>query len=162
MVQLLGGGAGAARGIEERRVELVVGRLEVDEEPQYLVMDSKWLGVGPIDLVDGNDGAEPERQGLPSDKPGLRHGSFRRVHQDENPIHHPEDTLDLTPKVRVTRGVHDVDLGAVPAHRRVLGKDGDASFPLQRVRVHHPLLHLLVGPNAPACRSIWSTKVVLP
>ena len=31
-----------------------------------------------------------------------------------------------------------------PAHRQVLGQDGDAPLALQRVGVHHPLLHLLV------------------
>ena len=37
----------------------------------------------------------------------------------------------------------------LPAHRRVLGQDRDPPLPLQRVGVHDPLLHLLVGPEGP-------------
>ena len=76
-------------------------------------------------------------------------GPFGRVHQDQHPVHHPQDPLDLAPEVGVARGIHDVDLGAVPPHGGVLGQDGDAPLPLQRVGVHHPLLHLLVGPEGP-------------
>jgi hypothetical protein len=43
--------------------------------------------------------------------------------------------------------VDDVDLVILPADRRVLGEDGDAALPLERVRVHHALLHLLVVPE---------------
>src|SRR3989449_2518344 len=32
-----------------------------------------------------------------------------------------------------------------PAHGRVLREDRDAALPLERVRVEHPLVHLLVG-----------------
>ena len=94
-------------------------------------------------------GPEPQGQRLPGDEPGLRHGPFGRVHQDQHPVHHPQDPLDLAAEVGVARGIHDVDLGAVPAHGRVLGEDGDAPLPLERVGVHHPLLHLLVGPERP-------------
>ena len=41
--------------------------------------------------------------------------------------------------------IHDVDLDALPADGRVLGQDRDPPLPLERVGVHDPLLHLLVG-----------------
>jgi hypothetical protein len=47
----------------------------------------------------------------------------------------------------VAWSVYDIDLGASPPHGSVLGENGDASFPLERVRVHDALLHLLVGPE---------------
>ena len=149
MLQLGRGGAGAARGIEERRVELLVGGLQIDEQPEHLVVHPHRLGVGPVDLVDGDDGPEPQRQRLPGDEAGLRHRPLRRVHQDQHPVHHAKDPLHLAAEIGVARGIHDVDLGALPAHRRVLGQDGDAPLPLQRVRVHHPLLDLLVGAECP-------------
>ncbi len=74
-------------------------------------------------------------------------GPLGRIDQDQHPIHHPENPLDLTAEVRVARSIDDVDLGAVPAHRRVLGQNGDAPLTLERVGVHHALLHLLVGPK---------------
>ena len=149
LLQLGGGRAGPARGIEERRVELLVGGLEVDEQAQHLVVHPERLGVGPVDLVDGDDGPEPERQRLPGDEPGLRHRPFGGIHQDQHPVHHPQDPLDLAAEIGVARRIDDVDLDAVPAHRGVLGEDGDAPLPLQRVRVHHPLFDLLVGAERP-------------
>ena len=149
LLQLGRGGAGAARGIKERSVELLVGGLQIDEQPQHLVVHPERLGVGAVDLVDRDDRPEAQRQRLPGDEPGLRHRPLRRIHQDQHPVHHAQDALDLAAEIRVAGGVHDVDLGSLPAHRRVLGQDGDAPLPLQRVRVHHPLFHLLVGAERP-------------
>ena len=145
LVQLGGGGARPARGVEERRVELLVGRLQVDEQAEHLVVHPERLGVGPVDLVDGDDGPEPQRQRLSGDEAGLRHRPLGRVHQDQDPVHHAQDPLDLATEIGVARRVHDVDLHALPAHGRVLGQDRDPPLPLQRVGVHDPLFHLLVG-----------------
>ena len=149
VAELGGGGARPARGIEEGRVELLGRRLQVDEQPQHLVVHPERLGVGAVDLVDGDDGPKPQRERLPGDEPRLRHGPFGGVHQDQHAVHHAEDPLHLAAEVRMARGVHDVDLDALPAHRGVLGQDGDPALPLQRVRVHHPLFHLLVGAERP-------------
>jgi hypothetical protein len=77
----------------------------------------------------------------------LWHGALCRIHQNQDPVYHPQNPLHLSAKVGVTRGIHDVDLGSLPTDSRVLGKNGDASLPLQRVRIHHALLYLLVGPK---------------
>ena len=42
-------------------------------------------------------------------------------------------------------GVDDVDLHAAVAHRGVLGEDRDALLALEVVRVHDPLVDVLVG-----------------
>ena len=149
MIQLEGGSAGPARGVEEGSVELLGRRLQNDEQSQHLVVHPKRLGVRAVDLVDRDDRPEPERQRLPGDEPGLRHGSFRGVAQDQPAVDHPQDALDLAAEVGVTRRVHDVDLDALPAHGGVLGQDGDSPLALQRVRVHHPLFHLLVRAECP-------------
>jgi len=49
----------------------------------------------------------------------------------------------------VARGIDDIDLGAVPDHGGILGEDCDAALALERVGVHHPLFHLLIGPECP-------------
>ena len=149
MIQLGRGGAGAARGIEERRVELLGGGLEIDEQAQHLVVHPERLRVGPVDLVDGDDGPEAERERLPGDEAGLRHRAFGRVHQDQHAVHHAQDPLDLAAEIGVAGRVHDVDLHALPAHGGVLGQDGDPALALERVRVHDPLFHLLVGAERP-------------
>ena len=103
MLELGRGGSGAARRIQERRVELLVGGLEIDEEPQHLVVDPQGLGVGPVDLVDGDDRPKPERQRLAGDEPGLRHRTFGRIHQDQHAIHHAQNPLDFAAEIGVAR-----------------------------------------------------------
>ena len=113
--------------------------------PEHFVVHAERLGIRPVDLVDGDDRPEAQCQRLSGDEPGLRHGPLRRVHQDQHAVHHPKDSLHLTTEIGVPRGVHDVDLHPVPTNCGVLGQDGDAAFPFQRVRVHDPLFDLLVG-----------------
>ncbi len=134
-----------ARRVQERRVDLRARRLEVHEQLEALVVHPQRLGVGPVDLVDHHDGLEAQRQRLARHEPGLRHRPLGRIHQQQHPVHHLEDALDLAAEVRVPRRVHDVDLGVAPAHRGVLGEDRDAPLPLQRIGIQHALHHLLAG-----------------
>src|SRR5690606_20121906 len=63
---------------------------------------------------------------------------------------HGQAALHLAAEVRVPRGVDDVDgdriaiVRYVP-DRGVLGQDGDAFFPLQVHRIHHPIGELTPG-----------------
>ena len=45
----------------------------------------------------------------------------------------------------MARRIHNVDLAAFKVDGRVLGQDGDAALPLQFIRIHHPIGHLLIG-----------------
>ena len=83
-------------------------------------------------------------QGLAQHEAGLGHGPFEGVHQQNHAVHHLEHALHLAAKVRVARGVDDVDLGGAVAHGGVLGQDGDAALALDVAGVHDPILHLLV------------------
>ncbi len=100
--------------------------------------------IRPVDLVDHHDRHESQLERLAGDKTSLRHGALGGIHQDQDTVHHAQDALDLTAKVRVTRRVHDVDLRVAPPDRGVLGQNRDAPLALERIRVHHALLHLLV------------------
>ena len=84
-------------------------------------------------------------QRLGQDEPGLGHGAFKAVHQQQHAVHHFEDALHLAAKVGVAGGVDDVDLGVAVMHGGVLGQDGDAALALQVVGVHHAVGDLLVG-----------------
>ena len=44
----------------------------------------------------------------------------------------------------MSRRIDDVDLGAVPADRRVLGENRYPPLALERVRIHHALLNDLI------------------
>ncbi len=101
-------------------------------------------GIRSVDLVDDDHRNQAQRQRLARDEPRLGHGALGRIHKDQDPVDHAKDALDLAPEVRVPRRVDDVDLRVAPANRGVLGQDRDPPLTLERVRVHHALLHLLV------------------
>ena len=75
---------------------------------------------------------------------GLRQWAFRRVHQQQHPVHHGQPALHLATEVRVARGVDDIDHGLAAVritavHSGVLGQDRDALFLLQIPGVHESL-----------------------
>ncbi len=132
-------------GIEDREVDLVFIGVEVQEELFDLVDDFVDPGVGPVDLVDDQDNRQSCLERLAQHETGLGQRALRGVHQQEDTIDHVEPPLDLTTEVSVTGGVDDVHLHPTPAHRGVLGQDGDALLAFEVARVHDPVGHLLVG-----------------
>ena len=74
----------------------------------------------------------------------LRHRSFRRVHKQENPVHHFEYTLDLAAEIGVSGGVDDVYLYVIIVYRGVLRKYGYPALALEGVAVHDALLGRLI------------------
>ena len=135
----------AARAVDHRGVKLLLGRIQLHQELQDLVVHLRRLGVLAVDLVDDDHDLEPVGQGLAEHEAGLGLGAVIGVHEQENAVHHPERPLDLAAEVGVAGGVDDVDRLVVPVDRRVLGLDRDALFLLQVHRVHGPLLNALVG-----------------
>ena len=134
----------AGDGVEHRELQLVLAGVEVDEQVVDLVQHLPGPGVLAVDLVDDHDRRQLQLERLAQHEAGLRQRPLAGVHQQQHAVHHLERALDLAAEVGVARGVHDVDLGAAVAHRRVLRQDGDALFALEVVRVHHALDHLLV------------------
>ena len=137
-----------ARRIEEGAAELLRRRLKLQEQLQHFVVHAQRVRILAVDLVHEHDGLQPQRQRLPRHESRLRHRPFGRVHEQQEAVHHAQDPLHLAAEVGVAGRVHDVDLGVAPqppAHGRVLREDRDAALPLERVRVEHPLVHLLVG-----------------
>ena len=101
--------------------------------------------IGPIDLVDHHDRLELGFERLGQHVPRLRQRPLGRIHQQHHAVHHLQRALHLAAKIGVARRVDNVDLAAFKIDGRVLGENGDAALPLQFVRVHHALGHLLVG-----------------
>jgi hypothetical protein len=148
-VQLRRGPAVEPRGVEEGRVELRVGGLEVEEELEHLVVDLGGPRRRAVHLVHHHHRHVAQLQRLPGHEAGLGHGSLHRVDQEEHAVDHAQDALHLAAEVGVPRGVDNVDLDPVPLHGGVLGQDGDPPLLLEGVRVHDPLLHLLVVAKDP-------------
>ena len=129
----------AGRAINEGRVELVLGGVEVEEEFQHLVVHLERIRERAVDLVDDHDRLESLGQRLAQDEAGLRLRAAEGVHDQQHAIHHFHHTLHLGAEVGVARGVHDVDRVAFPVDRGVLGLDGDAFLAFEVHRVHGPL-----------------------
>jgi hypothetical protein len=127
---------------------MVVG-FQLHEQLEHLVVDAMGIGVAAVDLVDDHDRLESQLERLPGDEARLRHGTLGGVHEEHHAVHHAQDALDFAAEIRVPGGVHDVDLRVAPANGEVLGENRDPPLPLERVGVHHTLLHLLVLAERP-------------
>ena len=75
----------------------------------------------------------------------LRERAFARVDEQQHAVDHRERALDLAAEVGVAGRVDDVEGHVAVANRRVLGEDRDALLALEVVRVHDPLVDVLVG-----------------
>ena len=125
---LLGG------AIDDREIELFVGRVEGGEQVEHFVDDFGRTSVRLVDFVDADDGLQPDFQRLAEDELGLRHRAFGRIHQDDRPVDHRQDALDLAAEIGVARRVDDIDPNVLPHHRGRLGEDGDAALAFEVVR----------------------------
>ncbi len=126
------------------KIELIVIGLEREEQIEDAFQRLLRLRVLAVDLVDDDDGLQPQLQRLGQHEFGLRHDGFRRIHQQHYAIHHGENTLHLAAEIGVTGRVHDVDAGALPIDRGAFRQNGNAALALQIVGIERPLLHVLI------------------
>jgi hypothetical protein len=138
------GDPGPCVGVDDGELELLVGGVEVDEQPVDLVQHLADTRVVAIDLVDADERREPRLERLPQHEARLRQRPFGRVDQQQHAVDHRQRALDLTAEVGMPGRVDDVDLDVVVADRGVLREDREAPLTLDRVRVHHPIGDLLV------------------
>ena len=144
-VEVLGGGAELAVGVEHGEVEHVLVGVEVDEEVVDLVEDFLGTRVGAVDLVDDDHGGELGFERLGEDVARLGQRAFGGVDQEDYAVDHLEGALDLAAEVGVAGRVDDVDLVVVVVEGGIFGEDGDAALALEVVGVHDALGDGLVG-----------------
>ena len=144
LVRLEPGLAGPGVRVHDRKLDLALVGIEIEEELVDLVHDLFDPGVGPVDLVDDEDHRQAGLERLAQHEAGLRQRPFARVDEQQHAVDHRQSALDLTAEVSVTRCVDDVDLRLAVAKGRVLGKDRDPLLALQVHRVEHPLVDVLV------------------
>ena len=130
--------------VEERRVELVVVRTQLEKQFQHLVVHPLGAGGVAVDLVDDADGLEAVAKRLAQHPARLRLRPAHGIGQQQHAIDHLHHALHLGAEVGVAGRVHDVDLVAIPFDGRVFGLDGDALFALEIHRIHDPLNDNLV------------------
>jgi hypothetical protein len=138
----------ATRGVDHREVELFLAGPQCAEEIESVVDSGVGIATGAIDLVDHQDGSQPESQRLARDEAGLRHGAIEGVHQQQNRIDHLEHALHFAAEVGVAGRIHDVDARALPGDSGEFRQDGDAALALQVVGVHGAVGDDLTRPEA--------------
>jgi len=102
-----------------------------------------------VDLIDHNDGLQPQSQRLLGYEARLRHGPFDGIDKQQDTINHAKHALHFTAKVRVTRCIHDVDVHALVINGQILGQNRDTPFLFEIVRVHDAFDNVLVRRKTP-------------
>jgi hypothetical protein len=132
------------RPVQHREIQLLGRRVEGDEQVKNFLEHFEVTLVGPVDLVDGNDGPQPLRQRLAEHELGLRHRAFGGIDEDHHAIHHRQNAFNLAAKVGVARRVDDIDARVFPDQRGNFRQNGDAALTLQIVGIHGALFNTLV------------------
>ena len=89
-------------------------------------------------------GLQAERERLAQHHAGLGHRALGGVDEEQAPVRHAEDALDLAAEVGVPGRVDDVELDPVVPDRGRLREDRDSLLALEVVGVHDQLADLLV------------------
>mgnify|MGYP007031614957 CR=1 FL=1 len=131
-------------GVDVRKIELLVGGIELHEEFKNHIENLVRTGILTVDLVDDNDWLETILHRLAKHEFGLCLRTIVGIDHQKNSIHHFHDALDLTAEVGVAGSIHDIDMVIFPTESSVLGTDGDALFSFQIHRVHHALVGFLI------------------
>jgi len=134
----------AGDGGHDRKLDVVVAGIEVEEQLVHLVDHLGGAGIAPVHLVHHHDGGQVACQRLGEHVAGLWHWSFGRIDQQDDPVDERQGALDLTTEVGVTGGVDQVDPNPFPLDRGRLRQDRDPSLSLLVVGVHHSVHKFLV------------------
>ena len=142
--QLIGAPAVTAGSIQERRIQLIVTCAEIHQKLEHLIDDLLRTCIRTVYFIDHDNDLQVERQSLLQNKSRLRHGSLESIDQENDTVNHLQDTFYLTAEIRVAWRIDDVDFGVLIMNCRVLGKNGDASLPLDGTGVHDTFLNHLI------------------
>ena len=128
------------RRINDREVQLFVGRVEVNEQVEDLVNNPVRTRARTVNLVDHNDRFQAVGKCFFGHEARLRHRAIKCVNHQQHGIHHGHHALNFTTEVGVPWGINDVDTVVIPFDSGVFGEDGNPTLFLQIVGVHHTLL----------------------
>ena len=149
LVWIQTGNARSGVRVHDRKVDLLLGCFEVDEEVIYLVEHFRGPRILAVDLVDDDDGGQAVLKGLSQDETSLWQGALGGVDKQQHAINHRQRALDLPAEIGVAGRVDDVNDAIAMPDGRVLGHDGDAALALEIDVVECAFLHALVRPEDP-------------
>ncbi len=126
-------------GVEHGKIDLVLARVEIDEQVIDLVQHFLRARIRPVNLVDHEDRRQLGFQRFAQHVARLRQRTFAGVHQQHHAVYHLQCAFHFAAEIAVAGGIDDVDLDVVVENRRVLRQDGDAALAFQFIAVHHAL-----------------------
>src|SRR6185437_12574225 len=133
--------------VERREIQLFFRCVEIEEKLKNCVMDLVRTAVRFVHLIDNDNGLQVKVQGLLQYEAGLGHRPLESIDKEKDAIGHFQHALDFTHKIRVTRSIDNVDLGALILDGSILAEDRDAPFFLEIVIIHDQLAGFLVLPE---------------
>ncbi len=99
------GDAVTAARVDDRELDLLLVRVQVEEEVVRLVDDLVDARVGgAVRLVDAQDDGQALLERLAQHEAGLRERALGGVHEQDHRVDHRQTALDLAAEVGVARG----------------------------------------------------------
>ena len=108
------------RAIDYREIELFLSSVEVAHQVEHHLVNFLRTAVRLIHLINYNDRLQTQLQSLLQHKTSLRHRTLESVDKKQTAVRHIEYTLYLATKIRVTRGIEDIDFSTFPINRHIL------------------------------------------
>src|SRR5207245_541628 len=95
------GHAVARVGVNDRKIELVFGSVEVDEKIVDFVENFLGASVGAINFIEHDDRRKLGGKSFLQNVASLRQRAFASVNQDNYAIDHAQRTLDFSAEIAV-------------------------------------------------------------
>ena len=131
--------AAAGARVENREVDLLLGRVEIDEQVVDLVQDFLERASGRSILLMTTIGVSRRSSALRSTNRVCGQRPLGRVDEQQHAVDHRERPLDFAAEIGVARRVDDIDEHVLVVDGGVLRQNRDAALALE-VRVVHRAL----------------------
>ncbi len=116
------------RSVDDFEVQLFFGGTQVVEQVEYLVQDPVRTRAWTVNLVDDHDRTQAGFESLLGHETGLRHRAVLGIDQQQHGVDHRHHALYFTTEVGVARGVHDIDVVAIPVDGGVFRQDSNTAL----------------------------------
>src|SRR5437667_10757581 len=80
-------------GVNDRKIELLVGGMERDEQIKHLIQHLVRVGVLAVDLVDDDNRLRADLHGFAKNKTGLSLRSFHGIDHEQDTVNHVQDAF---------------------------------------------------------------------
>ena len=124
-------------------IKLVISGVQGTHEIENLFLNLIGTAIRLVNLVDHNYRLLAKLQSLLQHESGLRHAALKGIDKQEHTVRHVKDPFNLTSEIAMARSVYDIDLDTLVGDGHILGKNCDASFPLDVIVVENQLAKIL-------------------